>query len=166
MGDNLRAKGLARHAGNVQQLLQGRGQAPDAFLDDAFNPRGQDLPVELRRFDPFAVGIADDVSPRLQTVQQFDGEKGMAGSLPVERIAKGTIQPIGFAIDERIHKGAAVGLVQPHVDLAKAALQLVDQRFQRMSFAAATQGDFRRPVDANQQDALLPGDDDSDGRAG
>ena len=104
--------------------------------------------------DPFAVCIAHQVSPRLQAVQQLDGEEGMAGSLPVERIAKGTIQPVGFAIDERVHKAAAVGLVEPHVDLAKGALQFVDQRVQRMSFAAATQGDFGRTVDADQQDAL------------
>jgi hypothetical protein len=128
------------------------GETSRCPCPNSLDPRRHDVPIERRRRHPFAAVVARQVTPVLQAVQHLHSEKRMACRLPVEGVAEGAVESIGFDVDQGIDEGAAVGLIQPDLNVAERTLQLVEQRLQGMAFAAAPQRNLSRPIDAYQQD--------------
>jgi hypothetical protein len=161
-GHHLGGESFSLHAGHDQGSLQPFWQPADTLCDHRLHPGWQPIPIQRRALNPPTPAVLYQISPLLHAPQQFEGKERMSSGLLVKGPAERLAQPVGFGVQEGVHKLPVLSLAQIHLDVAKVALELVDDGLEGMSFLSscdrrarrrAPLGYFSRAVGPHDQDS-------------
>ncbi len=153
---HLYAKFSPLNGGDSQHRTRSFIQRADTLLDHAAHLGRQILPLHGPGGNPTTLGIFHQDSPRLQVAQQFHGKERMAAGVAEQGLPKGRIQPVGFRIEEGIHKftpGLLVFLAQVDDYFSTLALEFAHHLLEGMALAVTSQRDILGSVAADDQDA-------------
>ena len=156
--DHLHREHLAFDARHGEQFLHLLADARDAFLEHAFDARGQRVPVERWAGDPATLVVLHEIAPFMHVAQQLGREQRVSARSIVQLVTKLGVESIGFGVDQRVDEEPGLAghlVVQRDGHVSVLALDFGHDLGQRVSRFVACVRQFLAAIRADDEDAAL-----------